>query len=689
MFNAFEIIERWSQYSKYDPEQTRFNLLSSEYDLHRCNKRIARLTENYDPTGALAVIYAKNTCRSLLQNTQITLLDMLETPEKYQETAEIWKLFNSEDVLAVEDGYLDALDKLLRQVAGRPLLGERDRESEKQSFFSAVDAVVEELDGCNVDLFQRGGEFRSITKFSTHIHIFERLADCLLALERAEDGMYLCYVRCGDTADGYFGFFLKSNGNILSVNERINEAYPGEHKNSRNGRWSDSKKYKLFPYNYIFSFSDHDYKGYAAKHIIDEEKLAFFNLTPEVYMPLVLAMVMLNIRYANTSTAEMQIKYVDSMLAINLPLLEAGTEALAVINSSAIVQSHKKLEIQMTSEDVLSATPAEKFDERDRASENYVGRCEFPTKQNIFVDLYGEGFHLDAAHFLEANKHLKRLSTGNLCPDKTPNPEFVGTKAKMEMLAYADARTQLAEYIRDRMLEEYKSFGGVDAVEKWFKDAVRKHKEDVIQLCVQKYLDVKKGTEQNVNARNVRDGSGNPLRFISFEEDCKGSSGAMIQLDQHPFNPIHGYRGRYPDGKYMCCLNPRYFANVFFIFKFNDWREIEEVVGKGSLPKIVQGWKDRRISIGNPLLEATDPVFNIGTPFESFEISRNRRLWTKANWRDFYFQNHSVYSDWMNREPEMETLEKSPNNYGFQFAIGFCNREFKKLLAEHQQNKKD
>ena len=74
---TFEILERWAQYTKFDPGQTRFNLLTSEYTLNRCNKRIQELLSNYDPSGTLAVVYAKNICRELLQEKKLTLFDAL------------------------------------------------------------------------------------------------------------------------------------------------------------------------------------------------------------------------------------------------------------------------------------------------------------------------------------------------------------------------------------------------------------------------------------------------------------------------------------------------------------------------------------------------------------------------------------------------------------------------------------
>lgn len=48
---TFEMLERWAQYTKFDPGQTRFNLLTSEFTLNRCNKRIQELLTNYDPSA--------------------------------------------------------------------------------------------------------------------------------------------------------------------------------------------------------------------------------------------------------------------------------------------------------------------------------------------------------------------------------------------------------------------------------------------------------------------------------------------------------------------------------------------------------------------------------------------------------------------------------------------------------------
>jgi len=670
-----EILKKWTDYSHYDPEQKKFNILSTEYVYHKCNDNIARFME-YEPTGILGIIYAKNCFEKLLEDSRIKAIDIVKNRDALKEEFEMWDIFNSADVKAAEKELLDNISNLISQIVGNKMLGERDLEAEKKALFSSVDAVVEELDKCNVDLFLRGGPIGKITKFDTHIHVFERLAECLLAIEAANDGIYLCYINSGGTSDGYFGFFIKSNGNILFINERVNEAYQGQHKNSRNGRWSEEKKYNLFPYNYIFDFEEHDYKGYASKHLIDVEQLAFFNLKPKAYMPLVLAMVLLNTKYQNADTSKMPIKYVDSLLSVNLAIPTPGIEALMVPENSAIVAVNRSLELQMDTESIMNGEYAKRFSDKNR---HYSERGSFPTEPNIFVELYGEGFKIDTQHLLEANKHLKCLpESTEVTKDMTPNAEFVGTQARMEVVAYSDVRIQLAEYIRDKMLEEYLAFGGKTGVTEWYDNLLQASKDHILSLCVQKYNAVQEGTEKTVKSFEWRNVAGTPLRFIDFDMDCKGYP-VSSYIRVLPFNPPHARDkwGR-EDGRYVCPITGN-LASMFFVFRFNDWSEIAKVFGEENIPKIVKGWKSDKTGhrgYGNSILDATDAVSRVGTVFENNEIRWNRRLWDSRRWRNSL--------GWENRdvEPPKTLLPQDPY-FSFDFAVGFSKRGFKTILKKH------
>ena len=674
MLSPIEILQKWTDYSHYEPEQREFNILSAEYVYHRCNDNIAKFME-YEPTGTLAVMYAKKCFERVLEESRIKAIDIVKNRDTLEEEFAMWDIFNSDSAKAAEDSLLDSISNLVSQIIGNKMLGERDLEAEREALFSAVDAVVEELDKCNVDLFLRGGVIENITKFDTHIHVFERLAECLLAIETADDGIYLCYINNGGTADGYFGFYIKSNGNILSINERVNEAYQGQHKRSRNGRWSEDKKYNLFPYNYIFNFEDHDYKGYASKHLIDNEKLAFFNLNPEVYIPLIFAMVLLNTKYQGTDTSQMPLKYVDSLLNVNLTLPKLGIEALAIPENSAIAAVNRSLELQIDTESIMNGEYAKRFSDKNR---HYSERGSFPTESNIFVELYGEGFKIDTQHLLEANKHLKCLpESTEVTKDMTPNAEFVGTQARMEVVAYSDVRIQLAEYIRDKMLEEYLAFGGKTSVTEWYDNLLQANKDHIISLCVQKYNAVEKGIEKIVPDFEWRNSTDTPLRFIDFAMDCKGyPEGSYIR--KLPFNPPHAADkwGR-KDGKYVCPITGN-LASIFFVFRFNNWKEIASVFGENNIPKIVKGWKSDETGhrgYGNSILDATDAVSRVGTVFENDEIRWNRRLWDSRRWRNSL--------DWGNRDAEPpKTLLPQDPYFSFDFAVGFSKRGFKTILKK-------
>lgn len=653
---ALDILTAWAKYTNYDPDQKRFNLLSSEYELHRCNKRIEHLTTGYDPTGTLAMIYAKNTFLNLLKESKVHLYDVVANPEDFQETRDMWTLFTSKEVTMVEDSYLDGMNKLLQQVTGQKMLGTRDKEAEKETLFSAVDAVVAELDGCNVDLFLRGGPVQPVTNFSTHIHVFPRLATCLLALESAKDGIYLCYVSDNDSAGGYFGFYIKSNGNLLSINERPNEAYAGQHKNCRNAHWTEDKKYRMFPYEYMFSFGDADYKGYYTKHIIDQEKLAFLNLTPDAYFPLILGMVMLTQKYAGCTLDDLPLKYTDSLLPVNI--LSPATEemALTVPTGSQLALTHKELVLDFTPENVLDGSLAARFDSASNRTHHYTETGTFKNYNQLLVDLYGKGFTFDASTLLEANQHLK-LTDGSQKEDLTPNSEFVGTQIRMEMQAYINVRQALAEYMRDRIYEEYMTFGGIGAVKAWWRKKLDEHRETIYQLATQRYKAIASGeaTTPPPGWESSSDGLLNRINYmekdylpfdegVSLEFILNKRVGSIIQGDYR--DPINGAR-----------------VSHFFVFKLRNWKEMEELLGE-EVPKILKGWqRDGHSTSGNPILNATDPVDAVGTPFENYQSANER--YTKH-----YTGRTSCYG---------------PAAFNFKFAIGFSKSGLKKLLREEKK----
>lgn len=682
VLTAHEILEQWLRYSKYDPEQTKFNLLSNDWHFHSCNEKLEKIME-YDPSGTLAVMHARSVFEKTIRDTGVKVINLLNGTASIAEEQKMWALFNSEEVAAVEDQILNTMNAIVCKVIDRKMLGERDIQAERNALANSADAIVNQLSKCNVDLFLRGGPIQSVLhNASTCIHVFDTLAECLLTLETENDGIYICYVDNNGSADGYFGFYIKSNGTLLSINERVDESYPGQHKNSRNGRWSEAKAYDLFPYNHIFEYSGHDYKGYATVHSIDKEQLEFFKLKPGAYLPLVLAMILLDNKYAGTDVSDMPLKYVDSLLKVNLEMPATGMTALAVPDNSALAAVNRGFDLQMTTDDILSGAFARKRNSEKRR--HYQEYGDFPDEQYILVSLYGDGFKVDVETLLEANKHLKALpaSRDKLGheDDVTPNTEFIGTEGRMEVIAYMNGRRQLAEYIRDKMYEEYKRFGGRDAVEQWFKKTVMENRDLVYSLCAEKYNAIQTGKEANVTQAGWRDASGDVLSFIAMHENCTGAwpVNSMSRCYHHYLNAPQGVdaSGR-ENGKFLCPFTGNT-ASIYFTFRFDNWKQLEQVVGEGSLPKIVTGWKHDRHSFGNPILRPTDRVTEVGTPFEHDEYMRNSRYWTEQRWRDYYWHNKQY-----DAEPQKKQYEAKSSVFSFDITVGFSKRGLKKLLAEY------
>ena len=667
---ANEVLRKWLAYTEYDPERKAFMLGSLTSEFHWCNQTISKFM-SYNPSGEIAVLYAKHRFQKIMADQRLNAFAVISQPGQLQPHFDMWKLFCSEEVQAIETSVLNDFNDLLSKVVPAKMLGQRDMEAERSALMGAVEAVVEALHKCNVDLFLRGGTIQRVNNFSTHIHVFNQLAECLLALEGSPDGMYLCYVRDNDSVNGYFGFYIKSNGTILSINERLNEAYPGAHKKHRNNRYAEAKQYSLFPYSFIFSYEEggYDYKGYALSHVIDEEKLAFFQLKPEAYLPLVIAMVLLRNRYENCDTCDMPLLFVDSLLPVNLALPTPGTEALMVPGNSMIAEVNRGLHLNFTTEDVVNGThnhliqrPVTVYDDEFEPMLNYRDG-----EENIFIQKYGEGFTLDADSLMESNRHLKRLTSAELATTGlTPNAEFVGTAERMTQVAYMNGRRQLAEYIREKMFREYTAFGGRDAIEKWWQEALPKVKDKLIAMCVERYNNGKN------NAHPVGEGQFSVLMDL----DCTERPTREFNLP-YPINTWGKLRSGYPDFKTpLCCITGQK-ASHYFSFTVDCYEQMVALLGAENVPEILTGYRRRGHRIfGNDSLTVTDPMTGVGTPFEEEEYRVNRRLWTEDVWRDYILRHPAEFpgDDIPYWDKVPQTAQKRWSVCNFNFIVAFSKR---------------
>ena len=154
--------------------------------------------------------------------------------------------------------FRDNLNKIVDSVTEGRLIGPEKSEVSTERLLSVMTNTIDGLEKCKLDIYLKG-QCSSNIRFNTHIHVFESCDECLYALNVAKDAIYICYIRLNNSAYGYFGFFVKDGENIYSISERIDEEYPGQNERKRNHKDAESKQYGLFPYDYIFEYSGHDY----------------------------------------------------------------------------------------------------------------------------------------------------------------------------------------------------------------------------------------------------------------------------------------------------------------------------------------------------------------------------------------------------------------------------------------------
>lgn len=632
------LLKRWLEFSAC--ESIAYNKCNCKYEIESRNKKLQDLNKTWDTTGLMGVIYAKSICEHMLYNTYTNMLDILVEPDvvKIQkDSAELWSEFNSEQVKDIEQAFMQLIQAIIAKTTSSKVIGEFSKQDIEVLWDCTRDTITG-LDRCRVESYLQGGKIGELSYINSSIIVFETLAECLTTLEKVKDGIYLCYINNYGSADGWFGFFIKSNGNLLSVNERLHEAYPGQHQKSRNGRYLENKAYSLFPYGFIVEFTGgHDYLGYAKEHKIDCDKLEIFKLDKKAYMPVVLALYLIMRRFSNKPNDYKQV-YVDSLMKVNLqPLLDC--KALTVINNSALVETNNRFEIPFSTDDIISSRLGNKYsyDSNDKtkyydeigsfvdaSDDNEVedNKPGFYNNSRVpalkLIKYFGDGFKYDAtATFVRPNLQLTS-SASETEKEKYVN-EIVGNKARMEMLAYYQARKQLAEHIKQNIRKEFDAFGGKTGVEKWFNNIVANNYDNILNILINNYIN-------------------NPP--CEYEPWCKPitSEGLIIYTMDHalgstPFNkipPRYYGSGNVPvidstNGK-PC--------NLWFRIEVNNADGFKAIIGSDDeLPKIMECYNSCRDSLGNSLLDATDAVTQVTLPYE--DVRYNRRNYADQVTFDF------------------------------------------------------
>ncbi len=635
-----DVLSKWADVAEYNPDQKQFNLLSSNYAFHRCGERIKQLL-TFDNSGVFAALYAKASFESISKDIQCKLIDLLEHSGALTKYQEFWSIATSVEMQELEQ---NLISKIVTSTTVHKVIGELDREHEMNIFRDSVEYIAEELIGCRVECFsmQQGTRINKDIQLMKVVKKFNTTSECILTLEHALDGMYLCYISEYDSAGGYFSFMIKSGKNILSVCDRVPERFVGQHTHSRNNRWIEDKKWHIFPYKDIVNPEGTDYLGYAKSLVCKVSEKDISTLSVDSIYRCLLSSFLLLTRYRDkliddiVDGTTVEKVYIDSLLSHNI--IEGQNKALVPLTENSMICSdHTNIELyDFTSENVASNELQSRYDWHQPNASKHNG--SYPLDNMFMIEKFGNGFTL------EKNKYLERkwpeLTDGK---DVEVVAEFIGSREKIELECYRNYRQQLCDHIINNMVKAYNDAGGYKGVVKWYKDSIFENKQFIIDYVTQWYKQYQEGKVQN-------------YEIHPFTIAC--SSDVVVSCSEghdafYSFRVDREFILNKPSGRYdYACPITGTTANVWFCIEPCSSANIQLFTGK-ELPQILEGFVfsgREGFSAGNPLISSCDPISFIGNPFEHRCRERDR------------FEN--------------------ARQFQFKFAIGFSKRGLNKLLRE-------
>ena len=609
--NKIELLNYWLNLTKFDENQTSFNIFSNDWEFNSKNKNLITFFNEWDQTGTIPILYTKFLFNNIVKTKSFTIFDLLENKiENINEFKNLYHQFNSDEFKEIEKNFIEIFESILAQLNAKKLIGNLDT----NILLSCATNILEEVLKLKVDIYKKGSIVKPFTNFSNQIFVFETLSQCLLTLENSPDGVYLCYISKDNSPDGYFGFYIKNNGNLFSINERLEERYIGQNKSKRNHRYTEDKAYELFPYE-IFDFQGEDSKGYATEHKIDKTKLTFDFIDVKSLMNIIIMFYLLNVKYSNKMVEGEEV-YVNSLFDINVrtAINLNKNELVPYSNSSALVKQHKNFEIKFDKQSYLNCSLFNKFNRN--SGKKYNEYCLFQNINQGMVEKFGQDFDIESSlkdiFETDRTKLLLDSDVGSeikVKDDYVFNNEFIGNRNQLELQAFFMSRKKLAKHIIDKQLESFRKFGGLEKLKEWYENLLISNLKTIKTKCVEVYKNKEAG-KINVHCgiNNEHEINFSWVKYSNLDEKDNYYMLASSKLNN--INHIK-YPSTWGDKIQNKDLDNQ--KESFHVFKFTmiNLKHLEEFF-KISFPDFCEGYYCPNQSFkpytGNSILDVVDPV---------------------------------------------------------------------------------
>lgn len=617
-------IDKLLKLFNYDPDCKSFHSIDNFW-IHSELTDSVDFINQWDVTGKFTLIHLSSLCRQYISNYQVDVMAVLNNPHLLDRFREMKSVIDSDCVEQVKTELGDSMKKFLAAMGGTKLLG--DEEKFNETLEGSIYATLKELKKLRFEIYVNSG--RPVSEFgkvSSKVTVFNSLAECITTLERGEDGMGVCYISTPGTIDGYFGFFMKSNGNLFSLNERCNEQYIGQHGTRRNGRYIyDAKAMDLFPYDAICKFEGGDYKGYATEIEINRELLDIFDTSKVDSAIGIRTLICFNLiaRKYNKTILEGTPVVINSLLPQNLKQIDGSKGALVKVTDSAIVKSMNDFHVHFDRDKLIHNEYQKQFNRFDNPNQPYKG--VFTSYNHELIEAYGDDFTFDDDDLLKSNSGQRLIGNGDV------DLEFVGSREKMELQAYYEVRKRLAKHIFNRMKADYEAFGGRDAMSRWFNEQLAKQFSVVegkaYAMCLSAFERFQLGHGSTIFKSDSVQSETHVIHWahmgieVSVMQLKKSSCifnrwqfDKEKELGHNPFHSIGIPLDR--NWKWTERQDPLTGANVQYVFnfEFEQTKDVERFL-EVKTPKFCVGWKKQYPpSPGNSLLEVTDMIGELKNP---------------------------------------------------------------------------
>lgn len=627
--NAYQnVLLSFSKFFDYDSERTRFDVNSWQYDVKKCGDTISTLLSQYDDTGQIACLFAYDFLVRYCQEQKVSLMDVIQKDGDIQEVLRLWNEFQ---ILGIDDN-LTSLNRNIAQIASELEQVKRigSGSNEDSRLTDDISEVINNIESLKEWVWSYSGQTCSgFNKFNPYLNVRYSAAEAALEMEATpNDTIALYLITNHDTLNAYFSYFIKSNGNLIEITDRIDEAYAGQLKHSRNNRWLESKQFSIFPYSSLINYYGSDYKGYPTSvEIRQRGPICITDLPHHQFQRIVLTMFLLSLKYKDTDLSGKELVYSNDLLEPNISAApDRDLPMLWTPENSMLVTKSNILNIVPSRDDVLSSSYGVQFDWKQNEHTDWKRATFTEGSGEPYVSLYGKDFMI-GLHNDYSNLPLLPVGISGVDNfERTDTiPEMVGSEKRIRMQAYIDQRTELAYYIRKQMYNEFKDFGCWDGLERWYQEILWGAQHNP-SSPLWKYV-YKKFDEREDDALQS-------TKIFPPSDHMGSLSESVVDhifVDRHPYRIpnyriINNYRDLQPDRfpkdlQYLDNFSGAK-ATCFICVCPTTMNQIQELFGLKEVPRFLTDWRYRgHDTAGNPLLDAHDPMAKVGTPIEDKEVA--------------------------------------------------------------------